>query len=290
MSRTWFITGTSTGFGRELAVAALDAGNKVVATARKPEVLSDLTAKYGEKVLAVRLDITSQADIDAAVKSATDTFGQIDVLVNNAGYGVFGGFEEITEAQLRAQYETNVFGTVAVTRAVLPQMRARKSGHILNVSSTLGLVSIPGTSAYASSKFAVEGISEALAAEVAPLGIKVIIVEPGAFKTAFGATGVPKGDNPVADYAATAGAVVAGFEDMVANGSAPGNPVKAAQAMLAIVDDPNPALRLMLGSDALGMVTQKLDGLKANLERYAHITNSTNFDAEFPLEDSGITS
>lgn len=280
MSKVWFITGTSTGFGRELAIAALDAGNKVVATARKPEVLSDLAARYGDSVLTVRLDVTNPDDITDAVKAATDTFGQIDVLVNNAGYAVVGGFEEVTEAQFRQQYDTNVFGVIAVAQAVLPAMRARKSGHILNVSSVVGLTAPPGMSAYASSKFAVEGISEAMATELAPLGIRVIIVEPGAFKTSFGvAGGVPKGENPIADYDQTAGGMVAMLEDMVANGTAPGDPAKAAQAMLAIVDDPNPPLRLLLGSDAFDMVQPKLDALKADMEQYAHITHSTNFDS-----------
>ena len=277
MSKVWFITGTSTGFGRELAVAALDAGNKVVATARRPEVLADLVAKYGINILATRLDVTNKADIAAAVKAANETFGQIDVLVNNAGYGIFGGFEEITEAQFREQYETNVFGVINVTQAILPQMRERKSGHVLNVSSVVGLVSPPGMSAYASSKFALEGISEAMSAELAPLGVHVIIVEPGAFKTAFGNTGIPKGDNPLPDYAATAGGTIGWLEGMVKDGTAPGDPAKAALAMLAIVDDTNPPLRLMLGSDALGMSVAKLDGLRANLDQYAHITHSTNF-------------
>lgn len=277
MSKVWFITGTSTGFGRELAVAALEAGNKVVATARKPEVLSDLTERYGDSVLTTRLDVTSKADIASAVEAAVNKFGQIDVLVNNAGYGVFGGFEEITEAQYRAQYDTNVFGLIAVTQAVLPWMRARKSGHILNVSSVVGLVALPGLSAYGSSKFAVEGISEAMAAELAPLGIRVIIIEPGAFKTAFGNTGIPKGENPLKEYEATAGGTIGWLEGMVQNGSAPGDPQKAALAMLAIVDEPNPGLRLLLGSDALGMATQKIDALKANFEQAAHMTHSTNF-------------
>ena len=278
MSKVWFITGTSTGFGRELAVAALEAGNRVVATARKPEVLADLVAKYGDNVLAVRLDVTSKADIAAATQAAYAKFGQIDVLVNNAGFGIFGGFEEITEAQFRAQYDTNVFGVINMTQAVLPPMRERKSGFILNVSSVAGLVSSPGMSAYASSKFALEGISEALAAELAPLGVHVIIIEPGAFKTAFGTTGIPKGDNPLADYAATAGGTVSFLESMTASGSAPGDPAKAAQAMLAIVDSPTPPLRLMLGSDALGMSGQKLDALRATLDEYAPISRSTDFD------------
>lgn len=278
MSKVWFITGTSTGFGRELAIAALEAGNKVVATARKPEVLSDLTAKYGDSVIAVRLDVTNKDDIAASVKAATDAFGRIDVLVNNAGYGVFGGFEEITEAQFRDQFDTNVFGVVAVTQAILPGMRERKSGHILNVSSIAGLVAAPGMAAYAGSKFAVEAISEAMGGELAPLGIHVIIVEPGAFHTAILTKGMPQGDNPLPDYEATAGQTIAWLEGMGKTG-APGDPAKAAQEMLAIVDDPAPPLRLMLGSDALGMAMQKIDGLKANLEQYAHITNRTNFDA-----------
>ncbi len=277
MSRVWFITGTSTGFGRDLTVAALEAGNKVVATARKPEVLADLVEKYGDSVLATRLDVTNKADIASAVAAANNAFGQIDVLVNNAGYGIFGGFEEITETEFRDQYETNVFGPLNVMQAVLPQMRARKSGHILNISSIVGLVSPPAMSAYASSKFALEGISEALAAEVAPLGIHVIIVEPGAFRTAIFNKTLPKGSNPLSDYAATAGGTLGWLEGMARDNSAPGDPVKAAQAMLAIVDDPQPALRLMLGSDALGMAQQKIASLQANLEQYAHITNSTNF-------------
>ncbi|MBC8139886.1 MAG: SDR family NAD(P)-dependent oxidoreductase [Armatimonadetes bacterium] len=275
MSRTWFITGTSTGFGREFAIAALDAGNRVVATARKPETLSDLTAKYGDNVMTLRLDVTSQADIDAAVRSATDRFGAIDVLVNNAGYATIGAFEEVTGEQFRAQFETNVFGVIAMTQAVLPGMRARKSGHILNISSVVGLSALPGLGAYASSKFAVEGFSEALAAEVAPLGIRVVLVEPGGFKTE-GLQNFVRGNNPVADYEATAGATVEYMSAMAANDSVPGDPKKAAQTLLAIVDDPNPALRLLLGSDALGVAQSKLEGLKANIERNAHISRSTD--------------
>ena len=280
MSKVWFITGTSTGFGRDLAELALQAGNKVVATARKPETLAELTAKYGDNVLAVALDVTRPDTITAAVQAAQDKFGRIDVLVNNAGFGIFGGFEEITLKQFREQYETNVFGVIAVTQAVLPLLRAQKSGHILNVSSVAGLLSMAGMSAYSSSKFAIEGISEALAGEVKPLGIHVILVEPGAFRTAFGTTGVPKGDNPLPEYAPTAGATVAYLEGVL--GSQPGDPKKAAQAMLAIVDDPDPALRLMLGGDALGVTRQKIESLTANLNRYESITNSTNFDEAAP--------
>ena len=262
--------------GRDLAVAALDAGNQVVATARKPEVLADLAQKYGEKVLTVALDVTKPDSVQAAVGAAKAKFGRIDVLVNNAGNGVFGGFEEITDAQFREQYETNVFGVTNVLRAALPILRAQKSGYVLNVSSVVGLVSPPGMSAYASSKFALEGISEALAAELKPLGIHVILVEPGAFRTAFGAAGVPKGTNPLPDYAAAAG-TIGWLEGMVAAQNAPGDPKKAAQAMLDIVDAPTPPLRLMLGPDALQMANQKLDALHADLRAWASVTTSTNF-------------
>ena len=275
MSKVWFITGTSTGFGRELAEAALEAGNQVVATARKPEVLADLTAKYGDKVLAVALDVTKPDTIAAAVEAAKAKFGRIDVLVNNAGYAVVGGFEEITDAQFRDQYETNVFGVLNVLRAALPILRAQKSGYILNVSSVVGLTAMPALSAYASSKFALEGVSEALAAELKPMGIHVVLVEPGAFRTAFGVTGVPKGDNPIADYAPTAGGTIGWLEGSI--GKQPGDPKKAAQAMLDIADNPNPPLRLLLGNDALQMLRQKLDSLQANITAMEHVTTSTDY-------------
>ena len=279
MSKVWFITGTSTGFGRELAAAALEKGNKVVATARKPEVLADLAAQYGDNVLTAKLDVTNADDIKNAVAAAHAKFGRIDVLVNNAGFGIFGAFEEITDAQFQEQFATNVFGVNAVTRAVLPILKAQKSGHILNVSSVVGLLSMPGMSAYASSKFALEGISEALAGELKPFGIHVVIVEPGAFKTAFGNAGVPKGANPTPGYEETAGGTVQWLEGMVANGSAPGDPKKAALAMLDVVEESTPPLRLLLGADALGMVRQKIQSLTDNLNAYEAVTGSTNFDA-----------
>ena len=279
MSKVWFITGTSTGFGRDLAIAALENGNKVAATARKPEVLSDLTAKYGDNVIALKLDVTKPDEIAAAVKSAHETFGRIDVLVNNAGMGIFGAFEEITDQQFREQYETNVFGVNYVTRAVLPILKAQRSGHILNVSSIAGLMSMPGMSAYASSKFALEGITEALAGELKPFGITVILVEPGAFRTAFGSAGVPKGANPTPGYEETAGGTVGWLEGMVAAGGAPGDPKKAAQAMVAIVNHENPPLRLLLGSDALGMFRQKNESLVANINALEAVTTSTDFDS-----------
>lgn len=280
MSKVWFITGTSTGFGRDLAVAALDKGDKVAATARKLEVLADLTAKYGENVLALKLDVTKTDEIVAAVEAAHEKFGRLDVVVNNAGYGVFGAFEEITDQQFREQYETNVFGVNNVIRAVLPLLKAQKSGHILNVSSIVGLTSMPGLSAYASSKFVLEGITEALAGELKPFGITVILVEPGAFRTGFGVgKDLPKGANPTPGYEETAGQTVGWLEKMVAEGSAPGDPKKAAQAMIAIVEHENPPLRLLLGKDALAAFRQKNESLVANINALESITTSTDFDA-----------
>jgi len=278
MNKVWLITGTSTGFGRDLAEAALEAGDLVAATARKPETLSALQDKHGDSVLPLRLDVTDSGSIAQAVQAVHAKWGRIDVLVNNAGNGVFGALEEITDAQLRAQYDTNVFGLAAVTRAVLPIMRAQKAGRILNVSSVAGLVGMPGMTAYGSSKFAVEGLSEGLAAEVEPLGIHVTIVEPGGFNTAFGSSGVPIGDNPaLEDYAQTAGATVGWLKSAL--GSQPGDPKKAAQAMLRVANDPNPPLRLLLGSDAWGMLQGRMDSFHQNLQAQKSVTLSTDFAA-----------
>ena len=276
MNNVWLITGTSTGFGRDLAIAALDAGHKVAATARKPEVLSDLKTQYGDSVLTLRLDVTDAASIVSAVQTVQNTWGRIDVLVNNAGNGIFGALEEITDVQFRAQYDTNVFGPIAVTRAVLPSMRKQKSGRILNVSSIVGLVGMPGMTAYGSSKFALEGISEALAAEVAPLGIHVTIVEPGAFKTAFGTDGVPVGDNAaLEDYAQTAGGTVGWLKGSL--GQQPGDPKKAAQAMLQVAESDAPPLRLLLGSDAWAMLEGRTKAFQDNLAAQKAVTLSTDY-------------
>lgn len=278
MSKVWLTTGTSTGFGRELAEAALEAGDRVAATARKPETLSALRDKHGDSVLTLRLDVTDSDSIAQAVQAVREKWGRIDVLVNNAGNGVFGALEEITDAQLRAQYDTNVFGLAAVTRAALPLMRAQKAGHILNVSSVAGLVGFPGITAYGSSKFAVEGLSEGLAAEVGPLGIHVTIVEPGGFNTAFGSSGVPVGDNPaLEDYAQTAGATVGWLKSAL--GKQPGDPKKAAQAMLHVANDPNPPLRLLLGPDAWELLQGRMDSFHQNLQAQKSVTLSTDFSA-----------
>src|SRR4051812_45422091 len=243
-SRTWFITGSSTGFGRLLAEEVLKSGDNVVATARKVEQVSDLEKKYPTQALALPLDVTKQEQVDAAVARTLERFGRVDVLVNNAGYGVAGAVEEVSEAELEPMYATNVFGLLRVTRAFLPQLRKQRNGHILNLSSIGGLTAAPGWGLYQSTKFAVEGLSEALAQEVAPLGIRVTIIEPGPFRTDFlGRSGVEAAKR-IEDYNSTAENARRYRSDQ--HGRQPGDPLKAVQAMIEVVNSPNPPLRLLL--------------------------------------------
>ena len=274
--KVWFITGTSTGFGRELAAEVLAQGHKVIATARKPETVRDLEEKYPNQAKAVRLDVTKPEEVRAAIKSATDAFGRIDVVVNNAGYALVGAIEEATDEQIRRQFETNTFGAMDVMRAALPILREQKSGHILNVSSVVGLVAIPSLGYYSASKFALEAFSESLAAEVAPLGIKVTIIEPGAFRTnGLSENNLTIAANRIADYQSTTD-TIGWFESI--NGKQPGDAKKAAKAMIQIVETENPPLRLVLGSDAPQMIQGKLDALKKDFEAWHDLTVSTDFD------------
>jgi NAD(P)-dependent dehydrogenase (short-subunit alcohol dehydrogenase family) len=276
-ARVWFITGTSTGFGRELALAALERGDKVVATARKPETLADIVAQYPERAIAVQLDVTQPAEINAAVAQAVDTFGRLDVLVNNAGYGAFGTVEEISDAAVRQQFDTNFFGALQVTQAVLPLLRRQRSGHILNISSVGGFVSFPGVGIYNASKYALEGMSEALALEVAPLGIKVTIVEPGSFRTAFIKNIL--GEQQVADdYQATGGRVIELIRARGAGQQQPGDPRKAAFAMLQVVDSPQPPLRLPLGEDAVVNIETKLRAVQAEVNAWREVAIDTAYE------------
>ncbi|ASC73239.1 short-chain dehydrogenase family oxidoreductase [Halomicronema hongdechloris C2206] len=246
--RIWFITGSSRGLGRALTETVLELGDSVVATARKPERLTDLVQQYGDRLLALPLDVTQPFAIQTAVMHALQAFGHVDVLVNNAGYGVFGAVEEVTAPAVRQQFETNVYGALEVTCALLPHLRRQRSGHILNISSSGGFVGFPGAGIYGASKFALEGWSEALAQEVAPLGIRVTIVEPGAFRTAF--NGVLRSPaQTIQDYAETSGQMMHWLRQM--HGQQPGDPQKAAAAMMQVVDHPDPPLRLVLGADAL---------------------------------------
>ena len=248
--RTWFITGASTGFGRLLAEEVLKAGGKVVATARNRDKVADLETKYPQRAKALALDVTDAGQVDSGVTQAFAQFGQVDVLVNNAGYGVAGAIEEVSEAEYMPMFETNVFGLLRVTRAFLPHLRKQRSGHILNLSSIGGLVASPGMGYYNATKFAVEGLSEALAAEVAPLGIRVTISEPGPFRTDFlGRSGVVA-KTRIADYDATAGNMRKYFAEN--DGKQKGDPLRAVHAMMQVVESPNPPLRLLLGADCAG--------------------------------------
>jgi NADP-dependent 3-hydroxy acid dehydrogenase YdfG len=273
--QVWFVTGASTGLGRALVDHLLDIGAKVVATARKPEQLEGLAKRYPETVLVCGLDVTSQAMVDAAVSTAEDKFGRIDVLVNNAGYGMVGAVEESAEGEYRPMFETNVFGLIRVTQAVLPGMRARKSGHILNLSSIGGLVATPGFGMYNATKFAVEGLSEALAQEVKPLGISVTIVEPGPFRTDFlGRSGVPAKKH-IEGYEPTSGKMRAYFADQ--DGKQKGDPKKAVEAMVKVVDAEQAPLHLLLGASTIPRLKGKVEAMLKDVAAWEPVTTGADF-------------
>ena len=273
----WFITGCSTGFGLELAKLVLARGWKAVLTARKPEALSSLATEHPDNALVLKLDVTNAADIEQAVTEAEARFGQIDVLVNNAGYGYLAAIEEGEMDGIRAQFETNVFGLIALTKRVLPAMRKRRSGHIVNFSSIGGLCAFAATGYYHATKFAVEGLSESLAIEVAPLGIKVTIVEPGPFRTDWAGRSIIESETIIEDYAETAGKR---RESTHANsGKQAGDPVRGAEAVIAAVESPEPPLRLLLGAPALDLAYKRLDSLRTNFDAWKETTLSADFPA-----------
>lgn len=273
--RTWFITGASTGFGRLLAEEVLKRGGKVIATARNRDKVADLEAKYPQRARALALDITDAGQVDSALTQAFAQFGRVDVLVNNAGYGVAGAIEEVSEAEFMPMFETNVFGLLRVTRAFLPPLRKQGSGHILNLSSIGGVVAGPGIGFYNATKFAVEGISEALAAELAPLGIRVTIIEPGPFRTDFlGRSGV-LAKTRIADYDGTAGNMRKYFAEN--DGKQKGDPVRAVQAMIQVVESPDPPLRLLLGESALQRLRAKLDNWRKEISAWEQVTVGADF-------------
>jgi NAD(P)-dependent dehydrogenase (short-subunit alcohol dehydrogenase family) len=241
MSKIWFVTGSSRGFGRHFVEAALERGDKVVATARQAQSLADLVAAHGERILPLSLDVTDRAAAIAAVQRAHEHFGRIDVVVNNAGYGLYGMVEEFKEQEIRAQFETNVFGALWVTQAVLPYLRAQGSGHIIMLSSVLGIAAFPTTGGYTASKAALEGLSESLAQELAPFGVKVTIVEPSIFDTGFAASSAQA--EPMPAYAPVRDAVNAQFAGLP-QGDASG----VGAALLNVVDAEQPPLRLFFGT------------------------------------------
>jgi NAD(P)-dependent dehydrogenase (short-subunit alcohol dehydrogenase family) len=275
MNKIWFITGSSRGLGRALVEAVLAAGNKAVATARRPEELADLSETYGDKVRMVQLDVTSTTDVEKAVTAAIGAFGRIDVVVNNAGYGFIGAFEEMTPEEFKGQIDTNFWGVVNVTRAVVPLLRKQGSGHIIQITSVGGRSAFPGLSGYHAAKFAVEGLTEALAQEMKLLGIKVTLVEPGGFRTDWAGSSMAFA-KPIEAYAPVVGFIRQQVE--ARNGQQPGDPRKAAQAILKLVDLPEAPLRLPLGNDAMAVLRFGYKTNAEELERWAEITQSTDFD------------
>jgi NADP-dependent 3-hydroxy acid dehydrogenase YdfG len=273
--RVWFITGASTGFGRLLAEEVLKAGGKVIATARNLDKVKDLEAQYPQTAKALALDVSDAGQVDSAVTQAFAQFGQVDVLVNNAGYGVAGAIEEVSESEFMPMFETNVFGLLRVTRAFLPHLRKQRSGHILNLSSIGGLVASPGIGFYNATKFAVEGLSEALAGELAPLGIRVTIIEPGPFRTDFlGRSGVVA-KTRIADYDSTAGNMRKYFAEN--DGKQKGDPLRAVHAMMQVVDSPQPPLRLLLGASALERSRNKLSNWEREIAAWEKVTLGADF-------------
>lgn len=248
MSKIWFITGASSGFGKALADLVLARGDSAVLTARRLEPLQEIAAAHGDRALALQLDVTDAASRAAALRAATDRFGRLDVLANIAGAGSYGALEEFTSAQIRAQMELNFFAAAELSREVLPQMRAQKSGHILSLTSIAGLVAFPGSGLYNASKWALEGFTEALHHEVKPLGIRVTLIEPGAFRTGFAGAAAMKAEGRIADYAP----LDAGMDEYYAtqNGQQMGDPAKGMQVVIDMVEGDTAPVRLMLGEDA----------------------------------------
>ena len=275
--RTWLVTGCSSGLGKALCERLLERGARVVCTARDVATLSALKARYPETAHVLRLDVTDAQSIDAAVKQAVAETGGIDVLVNNAGYGLVGALEEVEEPAVKAAFDANVFGVYRRVRALLPHMRSRGSGHILNISSMAGFVGGPGFCFYSATKFAVEGMSEALAQEVAPFGIKVTLIEPGPFRTDFRNRSMQSA--PAMDvYAGTVGKFRKMLHDT--DGKQPGDPRRAADAMMAVAESDDPPMRLPLGEVCLNAVRTKLGKVAHELDRWEKVSLATSYEQQ----------
>lgn len=270
----WLITGCSKGFGRSIAEEALSKGYRVVATARNPNELGDLVAKYGDSVLPLQLDVTKPDQIKAVIKAGTEKFERIDVLINNAGYGYVGAIEEGNEADVQVLFQTDLFSPIALIKQVLPGMRERGRGHIVNISSIGGLVSFPGLGYYNAVKAGVEAMSDALAQEVAPLGINVTVVAPGAFRTDFRGNSLKVARSTISDYADTAGKARSGIP--AGHGKQRGDPVKGAQAIITAVESEAPPVHLLIGSDAIDQLRGKLDAMRAETDAWEELTRGTD--------------
>ncbi len=270
--KIWFITGISSGLGKALAQTVIENGDFVIGTFRNQTQADDFNSQYREKAYALTLDITKPTEIEQAVQMVRDKFGKIDVLVNNAGFGLAGAVEETSMAETREIFEANFFGTLQLTQTFLPLFRQQKSGHIIQISSHGGFKAFPGFGIYNASKFALEGFSEALAIEVAPMGIKLTIVEPGPFRTNFAGSSFKQASNLIADYHPTAGAFRERMKQV--NGKQEGNPIKAAQAIFDITKLETPPLRLPLGKIAIVSLTAKLESVQKDINAYKDIAES----------------
>ncbi|SEN84190.1 NADP-dependent 3-hydroxy acid dehydrogenase YdfG [Mucilaginibacter gossypiicola] len=271
------VTGASKGFGLEIAKIALAAGDKVIATVRSKVDQLAASLNNNPNLLVVTMDVTNEAQVKAAVAEGLLRFGKIDVVINNAGYGIVTAIEEATDAEVKAQYDTNVFGLLNVLRAALPHLRAQRSGHIINVSSLFGFDAIPGWALYGSTKFAVEGISKGLAVELAPLNIKVTVVEPGLFSTEFlSAESYSASKNIIADYETTVGPMRVGADQL--HGNQPGDPKKLAQVVVDIAHNENPPLHLPIGKDAVGMYKANAEKTSKEIDQWIEVSTSTDHD------------
>ena len=275
LTPVWFITGCSTGLGRALAERVLQHGHRAVVTARNVDHIRDIAATYAESALAVALDVNSSEQVDDVIAQTEKTFGRIDVLVNNAGYGYLAAIEEGDDQDIRAMFETNFFSLAALIRKVLPGMRARGKGHIVNISSVGGLLGGPGAGYYNSTKFALEGLSEALALEVEPFGIHVTAIEPGPFRTDWAGRSIKLAKNPIAAYADTA--VARRTQITGRSGKQAGDPVRAADAIIKVVESPDPPRNLILGKNGLDRVRVKLAALMQSIDDWEDVTLSADY-------------
>jgi NAD(P)-dependent dehydrogenase (short-subunit alcohol dehydrogenase family) len=281
MTQVWFLTGSSRGLGRSIAEAVLAHGDKLVATARRVEQLDDLSARYGAQVKVVELDVADAAAAGRAVQTAIDTFGRLDVVVNNAGYGTVAAFEDTSEADFRAQIDTNFYGVVNVTRAILPILRQQGAGHIIQISSVGGRIGTPGLAAYQAAKWAVGGFSEALATEITPVGIKLTVVEPGGMKTNWAATALSGTAKVSPAYAGSVGMIVdliVKHTDMLAS-----DPDKVAQVIVKLANYPKPPLHLLVGSDAVHYAGIMESGRRDSDAAWREVSISTDFSATGPI-------
>jgi NAD(P)-dependent dehydrogenase (short-subunit alcohol dehydrogenase family) len=276
----WFVTGCSTGLGRALAKTLLRRGQQVAATARDPATIADIAAAYPDSALALELDVRDPAQTQAAASAAERRFGAIDVVVNNAGHGLKAAVEEADESDVRDLFETNVFGLMAMTRAVLPGMRRRGRGHIVNITSTAGFIGNPGSGYYAATKFAVEGFSDSLAKEVLPLGIRVLVVAPGPFRTDFAGRSLKRSGVPMREYEQTAGKASAALAGR--DGRQVGDPERAAEAIIAAVRSSNPPGHLLLGRSAVTRIREKLNEIRADIDAWEKVSLSADFPEESP--------